>query len=218
MAVGGVRQLGAGERGDQEEECRARQMKVRDQRVDPAERVARTDEQVGPSRGGRRGRRPPAAGPLERADHRRAHRDDAAAAVPRAGDRVRRLRRDAAPLRLHDVVVDALGRHRPERAGAHMQGDRRPADTVFRQPPQVFIGEVKAGGRRGHRPAMPRVDGLVALPVGRIGRPVDVRRERDVTVLVDPRPRIAGDIEPDAPRPGWPGRDDGNPRRTGRLA
>jgi hypothetical protein len=83
------------------------------------------------------------------------------------------------------VIFDPLDAHRLERAVADVERNLRDDDTGAAQGVEQRPGEVKAGGRRGHRPARASEDGLIALAVDRRIGTVNVRRKRDVADRFD---------------------------------
>ena len=94
---------------------------------------------------------------------------------------------DAVALAVDRVLLDGLGRERPERVEADVQRDR----LVVEAREELGCEVEPRGGRRGGA-GIARVDRLVALRVGR--RLVHVRRQRQVPVglageLHDPPPR-----------------------------
>ena len=116
----------------------------------------------------RAARLPSAAGRLERAHHRGAHRHHAAALA--------RARLPPAPsppapvaLRVHPVPSDSssprTGRNVPGPT-SRVTGALDPPRPRAREQPR---GEVQPGGRRGHRARRPRVDRLVASGPRRVG-------------------------------------------------
>ena len=135
VGVGREHPLAAGEGRDQQEQRRARQVEVREERVDRAELVARHDGQIGPAGPGGDGA-VRARGRLQRADGRRPHRDHAAglrgapAPPPRPSPREPRTApppRDARP----PVPREPDGRS-PDRRAASGGGSRRPAPRARR--------------------------------------------------------------------------------------
>jgi hypothetical protein len=81
-------------------------------------------------------------------------------------------------------VLPGILRHdRAEGADPHVEGNRRLLDSLVRQPIEQRLGEVQARRRRRHGPLPLGEHRLVALAVVGVIRPVDVRRQRHVTVL-----------------------------------
>ena len=89
MRVGALHGVEPGERSDQHEERRARQMEVRHQKIDGAKAIARRDEDVGRAVEGM-DRARLVRGRLKQPQRRRADGDDAPAALPRRIDALAR--------------------------------------------------------------------------------------------------------------------------------
>ena len=226
VRVGVEHPLAPGEGRNQEEQRRAWQVEVREERVDRAEPVSGHDGEVGPA--GSRGHAAiRGSHGLEHPDGRRPHRHHAAALAPGAADRRRRGLGDLEPLRLHPVLGNPLGTDGPE--GPRADVERHPVELDAPRPEggEQRRGEVKACRRRGHGAGPGRVDGLVARPVLAAGLPVpvDVRRERRQPMDLEERLDRTGPVEPDARppqllpgghgRPGSPvGQDNRRPDRT----
>jgi hypothetical protein len=79
---------------------------------------------------------------------------------------------------VHAVVLDLLDLDRPERPGAHMQGQLRRFHALRRQLGQHGLIEMQPRRRCGHRPGIAGIHRLVALAIGGLGRAVDVGRQR----------------------------------------
>jgi len=96
MGVSATEQLLSGEGGHQQQQGRARQMEVGEQRVHGAKRIRRQDVLACPSRGRRE--LPPVriAGGLERPDHRGPDRDAAASETSKYSSSMRCARGSAA--------------------------------------------------------------------------------------------------------------------------
>ncbi len=83
------------------------------------------------------------------------------------------------------MVVEILVAHRLKGAGADVQRDVREAHAARIERGQHRVVEVQAGGRRGDRAGLARVDRLVALAVARLGVAPDIRRQRHVAVALE---------------------------------
>src|SRR5207248_7791394 len=102
--------------------------------------------------------------------------------------------------------------HGKERPGTDVQGDGRERDAAQAQRLDESVREVEAGGRRGHGSPLASEDGLVALAIARLGRAVDVRRQRRLSRLVEIPPQVLPfDGEPDG-QLALAGGDDLDPR------
>ena len=183
-------------------------MEVRQERVHAPEGEARRDEEV------RAALERPAAGErLEHARRRRAHGEDPVGRLDPPPGRLL----DPVALAVDRVLLDRLGRERPERVEADVQRDRLVVEA------REELGcEVEPRGRRRGRAGIARVDRLVALRVGR--RLVHVRRQRQLPVglageLHDPPPPPSGSTsstEEAEPRPR--SRSPARSRREGRAS
>jgi hypothetical protein len=122
---------------------------------------------------------------FERAQARRADRDDAAARRARAHDRRRRRRAHLVALAVHDVLGDALGAHRLERAGADVQRHRGALDAARGERGEQLGVEVQRRSRRRDRARPLGEDGLVARAVARVVGALDVRRQRHVAMALE---------------------------------
>ena len=161
-------------------------MEVREQAADDAEAVARIDEEIGAAGTGD----DPAVGAgnrFERPRRRRADGDDAPAFVAGLVDDRRRPPVDLVVLRLESMIFDAIDADRLKRAVADVQRDLDQLDAARLERHHQCRREVQSGGRRRHRTARAREDGLVAVAVGGAVVPLDVRRQRHVTDRVDRR-------------------------------
>jgi hypothetical protein len=67
---------------------------------------------------------------------------------------------------VHPVIRDAVCLHREEGPGPDMQGEMGGFDAPGLEFVKDAWGEVQPCRGRGHGPGVPRVDGLVSLPVG----------------------------------------------------
>src|SRR6516162_8920064 len=103
-------------------------MEVRHERVHDAETKAGVDEQRALAR--ERLELAALSGCLERAHAGRADRDDAPAARAAALDRGTELGRDAEPLGVQLMVLDALGAHGRERARPDVQREKGALDAA----------------------------------------------------------------------------------------
>jgi hypothetical protein len=86
---------------------------------------------------------------------------------------------------VHHVVSRMLDVDRLEGAGPNVQDDICTPDALFIESREQVRGEVQAGGRRGDRSALFRVDRLVAFSVCGLVDTRDVRREWNVAVFLD---------------------------------
>jgi len=75
---------------------------------------------------------------------------------------------------MHPVVFDAARPDGEERPRTDVEGDRRERDALLPERGDERLGEVESRGRRRDRSPLAGEDRLVALPVGRIGRAIDV--------------------------------------------
>ena len=82
--------------------------------------------------------------------------------------------------------------YRLEGAGADIEGQRRPLNARHPKLLQDGSGEVQAGSRCGNRPRVPRVHGLIALPVDGLasisGIPADIGRQGHLPPAVEEYP------------------------------
>ena len=182
MGIGGPQPVLARERGHQQQQRRARQVEVGDERIDRTERVGRHDVFAGPAAGRRERAARGVRHRLQCAHARGAHRDQAAAVRARRAHGGSRGRTDIEPLLLHVVVTRVVGGDGPERAGPDMQRDRGSPDATRGEFRQERMSEVQPGGGRGHGPLDPRVHGLIALEVMRTRRAFDIGRQRDLAL------------------------------------
>ena len=187
MRVGGLHRVEAGERRDQHEQRRARQMEVGQHRVDGAKPIARRDED-GRSRPRRDGS---CRTHLRRSRCRRNDVEPTATMRPPARRASFNARRDGladdAVFGVHAVLFDGVGLHRQERARADMQRDRVQADAARLQPRHELVGEMQTRGRRRDRAFVVREQRLVvgAVVVVRRAARRDVGRQRHVAALGD---------------------------------
>ena len=77
--------------------------------------------------------------------------------------------------------------HRLEGAGAHVQGQLDQIHAFGAQGGEHRLVEMQTRGRRGHCTGHARVDRLVALLVGCVGRVADVGRQRQRAVAIEQR-------------------------------
>ncbi len=82
------------------------------------------------------------------------------------------------------MVRNALDPDRLESAGTDVQCDVRKLDAACSQASQQIVAEMKAGSRRRDRAGLRRVNGLIAQNINRIGRMIDIRRQRHLAVLL----------------------------------
>ena len=88
-----------------------------------------------------------------------------------------------------------------EGAGTHVQRDIGECNTAVLQAVKQRLIEMQARRRCGDRAGMPRVHRLIALGVGGLGIPCDVRRQRDVAVTIEIGFERNVGIEPHAKKP-----------------
>src|SRR2546423_89916 len=169
--------LDTGERHHERQQRRARQVKIREERVDAPELEARHDEELGAT-----GERRVSRERLERAHRGRADRQHAF----RGLDPIPRFRRDLVALAVDHVFLDALLIHGPERVEADVQ--RHALDVECGE---QLRREMQPGRGRGRRARFVRIDRLVAL--GLLEPLRDVRRQRRLPL------RLAVEPEPPAP-------------------
>jgi hypothetical protein len=129
---------------------------------------------------------------FERAQARRADRDDATAARPRPRDRRDRVGADPVALAVHDVRRQVDAPHGLERARADVQRDRAAFDAARLDRREQRGVEVQRRGRRCDGARLGGEHGLVATLV--VGPVVagDVRRQRHVAVPLEQDQRIVG--------------------------
>ena len=147
VRVGGLDPVEPGQRRDQHQQRRARQVEIGQQHVDRAKPVARQDEQPrlaveGPDLAAFGG------GAFEEAHAGRADRDDAPAGRARGVDAGGGFGVDDAALGMHAVRSRVVRLDRQKRAGADMQGHGDPGDAARREPVEQSRGEMQPGGRR----------------------------------------------------------------------
>ena len=145
-AVEGEQALGAfrDERRDHRKQRRPRQVEVRQQGVDPLERVARRDQQARLGRA--RARR---VGGLERAGRRCADREDRFFRRACGFDRGQRFRGDFVAFGVDRVGLDRVCFDGLEGARADVQEDLRVADAPAGECVEEGVGDVQARGRGG---------------------------------------------------------------------
>ncbi|KGD43715.1 hypothetical protein DO70_6589 [Burkholderia pseudomallei] len=165
-------------------------MEIRHEPVDHAETVARRDEDVGFR--ARRGERPAR---LERAHRRRADRDHAAAACAGRGDLLDERVGQLVRLAVHPVLGEVFDAHRLERARADVQRERRALDAARLERGEHRVVEVQAGRRRGDGARVRGEHRLIAGLVGRVGRVLDVRRQRQPAVALDQHEAVVGEVQ-----------------------
>ena len=186
--VGPADALDPGERGDQHEQRRLRQVEVRDQRIDRLEAIAGRDEQprLAAVHAGR-------GSGFQGAHHGGADRHDAS---PAGLDRAPCRRRYGVALRVHAVAAQVLHAHRLERAGADVQRDAGYANALRLQTAEDRVVEVQAGRGGGDSARNAGVDRLVAILVRRVGLAVDVRRQRHAAETLEIGRDGLAEIEP----------------------
>ncbi len=122
---------------------------------------------------------------FQRADDGGADGDDAAAFAGGAIDGVGGCSGERVALAVQADFVDALDAQRGKGAEADVQRDARDFDALRGERVEHLRREVQAGGGRGHRAALAREDGLVALAIrGRIVA-TNVGRQRHVADAVE---------------------------------
>ncbi len=99
-------------------------------------------------------------------------------------------------LAMHHVLLHALRVHRLEGPQTDVQRDLRGFDAAGAERGEHLQGEMQAGGGGGNGAARARVDRLVALAVGRLVGPRDVRGQRHVPDLLHRRQKIRHRREP----------------------
>ena len=175
LAAATVEQLEA-QRPHQRQQCRSRQVKVRQHPVHVLEAVRRRDQQLGAADDGfaqrrriwqRRRER------FERSHHGRADRDDAPRStrwVVRLFDHLNGARLDRESLCVHRVLIERLGGDRLERAEADVEHHVDPSHASVLYFCQEFGCKVQAGRRRRHGPALARIGEcrLIPLPIQRV--------------------------------------------------
>ena len=196
-------QLAAGERADEHEQRRLRQVEVRQKSAQDLEVKSRVNEE----------RRLPRVRPhapavflrhrFKRPGRRRADGNDAAALVLRAGDCRCAARGDIEDLRVNRVRLDLVHANRRERAVADVHRDVGPLDAAGGELREQRRREMQPRGRRGDRSAGTRVDRLIPLAIRRAVGTLDVRRQRHVAQGVDGLIHVAAvrAAEPDRPSP-----------------
>ncbi len=150
----------------------------------PRKRVAGPDEQVGAAGAGED---PAAAGRervLERTARGRADAHDAPPGTEGAVQGRRGRRRDLVVLGVEAVLARVVGLHRLERPRADVQREAGGLDAAVGERGEQLGGEVQARRGRRHGAARPRVDGLVALAIGR----ARARPRAGCTAAAAPRP------------------------------
>src|SRR5437773_2301449 len=177
-------QLATRERRDQDEERRARQVEVRQERVHDTEAKARRDVDARvalerPHATVRLGRA------LERARRRGPHGEDPPSLDARPVHRVGDRRRNRHALRRQPVALDRRRPHGAEGPGTDVQRELVDLEPARAHAVQHGAREVQACRRRRHRSRRPRVHGLVTLAIVRCRRrePFDVGRQRRDAVL-----------------------------------
>ena len=180
-------------------------MEVGEQRIDDPETVARHDEQLrvaaerldSPGLVSRR---------FEQPERGRPGRDHAPSRRPPAADGLSGGGRYLAPFRMHPVVLDALGFHRQEGAGADMEGDGDDPDPARGDPRQQIARQMKPRRRRRDRAGRPRIDRLVvgAVPRVRPAGPLDIGGQGRLAVVFEGGQHIGSrcKAEPDFAVPG----------------
>ena len=91
---------------------------------------------------------------------------------------------------MHHVGREIVHLHRLERAGPDVQVERHHGDALGAERVQQLGREVQPGGGRRNAAFVLGIDRLVALAVSRPSRAPDIGRERDLTVLLERRPRV----------------------------
>src|SRR5205085_6502835 len=124
------------------------------------------DEEIGHAAARRNAALARARDVLERPRRGRADRDDTAAFLARARDRVGGRGADLVAFGLDAVILDPLDADRLERAVADVQRDRRHADAAPAQRVEDRRSEVQTGRRGGNRSACLRAYRLVAVAGG----------------------------------------------------
>ena len=160
MCIGCAHALQPGKGRNQHEQGRARQVEIGHQDIHGLEAVAGGDEDRGIA-GERRDRSILAGGALQEPQGRRANRDDPPAPRPCLVERLRGLRADGAPFRMHPVIGRIVRLHRQEGPRPHMQRHEVAVDAAFVEPAEEIVGEMQAGGGRRDRALVLRIDGLV---------------------------------------------------------
>ena len=95
------------------------------------------------------------------------------------------------------VILDALGADRLERSRADVQREERALDAARLERREQRGVEVQPRGRRRDRARRAPEHRLVALAVARLGRALDVRRQRHLAVLAPERCGVAVERELD---------------------
>ena len=77
------------------------------------------------------------------------------------------------------MLAQALALHGLEGARPHMQGDKLAGDAARIELGEDLLRKMQASRRCRHRTLLAGIDGLVAVFVGSLGLPVEVRRQRN---------------------------------------
>src|SRR5215213_7751169 len=156
--------------------------------------MPRYDECLGkPGVAGRGVVTPEIAERFERSRDRCAHRDNATSSAPTCHDCLRRSGRHIAPLLMYVMVGDPIGSDRSKRIQSDMERDLRPAKTPSPELLDQFGREVHAGRRRGGRPRLSRINGLVPGSVLRDAP--DIRRNWELSVGLEPLVCVSGEAK-----------------------
>ena len=72
---------------------------------------------------------------------------------------------------MHDVIGGIIRFYRQKGSRSHMQGDELAQNPLFVQLRKKLVREMQTGGRRGNRPVLSRIDGLIIHQVLQIRLP-----------------------------------------------
>src|SRR5690349_3997709 len=102
---------------------------------------------------------------------------------------------------MHAMLGNVGDGYRRKRPGAYVQRDERARNTSTCERIEGGIVEMQAGGWCGHGAGVARINGLVAVGVRGVRRVMDVWRERQLAVALEPRVERARALETNAVQP-----------------
>src|SRR5712692_2756346 len=198
VLVGPQNKFPPGKSGDQSQQARPRQVKVRQQLIHNPKFESRRDKNLCLSfaglNGARLSRKPAlplaphttsVSGVFERTDNGCPHGQDSPCVAPGALDGRGRGFGDLVGLAMHVMALQFFRVDGLKCSQTHLESDLAEFNSSSSQARHDLRREVQAGGGRGGGTGFPREYGLVALPVGGLVGPVNIRWQGRVTQALD---------------------------------
>jgi|GEM_PF-4684458 len=170
MCICALHDIDAHHRADQHEQCRFRQVEIRDQSIRDPESITRCNEDVCRRVEGDQDTRGGCA--LQRTQGRGADWDAASARSPRSADRSGGLGQNLGMLGMHPVFADLLRLNRQEGPGIDMKGNVRALYALGAKPVEEVRREMQARRWRRDRPGLVGEHRLVVAGISLVSSPL----------------------------------------------